>query len=636
LKNTPLIRYLIIISFATVIHIICRQLLFFFNTELFQITGSQFFSYLFYGIRFDISAIAYANFLFTFLWFLPFSFRQHKYYKKALFWSFLIPNLLILAPNIADAFYYPFVFRRSTWDLLSIIFTMKTEMDTLWTSFLFDFWPAYLIFAICITLFIYVFQNIKKSTEFKVQGFRTYLISSLILLAALSANVIGMRGGFQVKPISIITASKYAPVSHTPLVLNSAFSIIRSYGKTGLAKKEFFSNKHEMHSHFSMCKEMQSESSPSQNVVIIILESFSNEHFNSLNPDNTLKDGVRFTPFLDSLIYEGFFFDRCFANGKRSIEGITAILSSIPGLMSSPFTLSPYAGNNFQSLPVLLSQIGYSTSFFHGGQNGTMNFDSYCAWAGFDNYYGKDEYPEPADFDGKWGIWDEPYLQYFASMIDSKKEPFFATIFTLSSHHPYQVPEQYVSELPDGPLPIHKAISYTDLALRKFFETVLKKSWYNNTLFVITSDHSSEPYLPFYKEPAGLYSIPLLFFDPGNTLRTWSSKTCQQADIMPSILDYIGYSGKFTAYGNSVFDSSNAGMNITFMNETYQMLLDSSAVIFAEDKIVKAWNFIKDPSGTNPKHQFHPSSEILKLYMSFIQQYNNSIATNKMNCNFVK
>jgi phosphoglycerol transferase MdoB-like AlkP superfamily enzyme len=596
----------------------------------------QYFSYLFYGIRFDISAVAYANALFTLLWFLPFSFRQKAFYKKLLFWSFLIPNILILAPNIADAFYYPFVFRRSTWDLLSIIFTMKSEIDTLWTSFFIDFWPAYFIFAVCIIIYIYVFKAILKNIQFSIIGIKTHLISLSILIASMFFIVIGMRGGFQVKPISLITASKYAPVSHTPLVLNSAFSIIRSYGKTGLEKKDFFTSEDEMYNYFSMCKEMHSTKIPHQNIVIIILESFSNEHFNSLNPHNALMDGVSFTPFLDSLIYEGFFFDRCFANGKRSIDGITAILSSIPSLMSSPFTLSPYAGNNFKSLPILLAPYGYTSSFYHGGQNGTMNFDSYCAWAGFDNYYGKDEYPEPADFDGKWGIWDEPYLQYVASMIDVKKEPFFATIFTLSSHHPYQVPEKYDKLLPQGPLPIHKAIAYTDLALSHFFAIASKSKWYNNTLFIITSDHSSEPYQQFYKEPAGLYSIPLLFFDPGNDLRGRSSKTCQQTDIMPSIMEYIGYSGNFTAYGNSVFDSTSAGMNFTFATETYQMLIDSSAVIFAEDNIVKAWNFIKDPSGTDPKHQFHPSSNILKLYLSFIQQYNNSIATNKMNCNFVK
>jgi hypothetical protein len=92
--------------------------------------------------------------LFTMLLFIPNPFIHRKFFRIILFWAGLLPNILIIAPSIADAFYYPFIFRRSTYDLVYILFTMKGEMDTLWKDLILDFWPAYLIFAACIFILI--------------------------------------------------------------------------------------------------------------------------------------------------------------------------------------------------------------------------------------------------------------------------------------------------------------------------------------------------------------------------------------------------------------------------------------------------------------------------------------------------
>jgi phosphoglycerol transferase MdoB-like AlkP superfamily enzyme len=632
-----LIPFIYILLLSLAVQVVARNLLFFFNASYFQISFSQYLFYLLAGVRFDLSSMAYANMLFVLIFLIPLPPKNKKWYKKMLFWSWLVPNTIILLPNIADAFYFPFLFRRSTFDIFQVLGVMQNDLDTLWYRFIIDFWPAFILPIVFVFIYVFMYRKFSKNLLFPNLNTKSIIKQTALLLLTISLSVVAMRGGLQEKPITLVSAGKYAVANHTPLVLNSSFSIIRTYGRAALDKKNFFENEIEMLQHFSKCKTPNTNDvMQEKNVVLIILESFSNEHFNSLNEPEIIEAGKNFTPFLDSLIHEGIFFTNAFANGKRSIEGITAIISSMPTLMHSPYILSPYANNNLNSLPQILKNKGYSSSFFHGGKNGTMNFDSYAKIARFDNYIGMNEYPDASDFDGKWGIWDEPFLLFTVNELSKYDEPFFAAIFTLSSHHPYQVPEKLEDVLPSGPLPIHKSIAYTDLALRQFFQKASRSAWYNNTLFVITSDHSSEPYLQKYKEPAGMFSIPLLFFEPNSLNKKMMDKTCQQTDIMPSILDYLKYPYPYAAFGNSVFDSTYSGMSISFMSDTYQLIADSMLVVVVDDMPVRFWNFKNDLPGHKDlldNVSYEPMlKKYLLLYKSFVQQYNNSLIMNDVNC----
>src|SRR5690606_14279042 len=144
----------------------------------------------------------------------------------------------------------------------------------------------------------------------------------------------------------------------------------------------------------------------------------------------------------------------------------------------------------------LLGEKGYETAFFHGAPNGSMGFSAYMQLAGIKNYYGKNEYNNDDDFDGIWGIWDEPFMQFMAKKLDTFKQPFFSSFFSLSSHHPFKVPEHYAGKFPKGQLPLHEPIGYVDNALRQFFNTASKSEWYKNTLFVIVADHASMIHFP--------------------------------------------------------------------------------------------------------------------------------------------
>jgi phosphoglycerol transferase MdoB-like AlkP superfamily enzyme len=166
----------------------------------------------------------------------------------------------------------------------------------------------------------------------------------------------------------------------------------------------------------------------------------------------------------------------------------------------------------------LLKCKGYGSAFFHGGINSSMGFSAFAAQAGFDKYYGKDEYNNDRDYDGIWGIWDEEFLQFFAEKLNDMPQPFCTAVFTLSSHHPFKLPQRHESRFPEGSDPLTKCISYTDYALRRFFETAQTQSWYANTLFVITADHASHPLHAEYETSVGQMSVPIIYFAPNGVL----------------------------------------------------------------------------------------------------------------------
>src|SRR5690606_24927473 len=133
----------------------------------------------------------------------------------------------------------------------------------------------------------------------------------------------------------------------------------------------------------------------STNVVIIILESFGKEFIGFYSGEKT------YTPFLDSLLGQSLTFTGGFANGKKSIEAVPSIFASIPSLQDNPYISSQYNSNRIIGLPELLKEHGYTSAFYHGATNGSMRFDSFAQFIGFDHYVGKKEYGNEAHSDRK-------------------------------------------------------------------------------------------------------------------------------------------------------------------------------------------------------------------------------------------
>jgi len=317
------------------------------------------------------------------------------------------------------------------------------------------------------------------------------------------------------------------------------------------------------------------------------------------------------------------------------MAALPSILNSSPSLINRPYISSSYSANKIEGLAHLLKQEGYYTSFMHGGANGTMYFDKFCYMSGFEKYYGKDEYPYSKDFDGNWGIYDEPYLQYAINKMTDFKKPFLNIIFTLSSHHPYSIPKKHKDKFPKGDLGIHESIGYTDYALNKFFEKAKETDWYKNTLFIITADHTSISQQPYYQKSQGSFAVPIIFFSPNDTiLKGEKLELVQHIDIMPSILDHLGYSKPFYAIGNSIFNKEDNEFVINhfidrdyFLHKEYYYasFKDSMRYIFSfpNDSLLKK-NLIKKKDFYK---EYKENSE--DLFDAIIQTYNNDIIHNR-------
>ncbi len=587
------------------------------------------------GLRFDLSAALIINAPFIVMNTLPFKFRSGRIYQGIANGYFYLANSIGLFTNFGDTIYFRFTLKRLTADIFNYV-GVGGDFDKLVPQFLRDFWYIALIWMLFVAMLLYfgtrfaVDASTTKRKEFDVQFF---LVNIVVFTGIMALSVIGIRGGLQLRPIGLVTAGNYTSAKNLPLVLNTPFSIAKTISKEALKPLTVFRNERELAKVYSPLHEGKKTGFNNYNVMIIILESVSREHIGSLN--RSIENGryQGFTPFLDSLIRQGMYFD-AFSNGKTSIQGIPAVLSGIPSLMNESFIQSSYAAGKFTSIAGLLKPKGYATAFFHGGTNGTMGFDSYCKLVGFDNYFGRSEYNNENDYDGKWGIRDEEFFQYTARTLNGLKQPFVGALFSLSSHHPYHVPAKYVNIFRRGKLPIQQSVMYADYSLGEFFHTVQHMPWFRNTLFVITADHTSEGYYPYYQSDVGQYAIPLLFFKPGSSLKGRAEIIAQQTDVMPTVLNYLGYDQNYLAFGSDLLDTALNGphFSIHYISGLYGLIKDNYYLEFNGTRSTALFNIAKDPLQAN--NLVGKETEVKKQMEAFItayiQQYNNRLIENRL------
>lgn len=590
-----------------------------------SIDTHQFLYYCFIGLRFDVPAIIMTNLPFIILSLIPFGGPDSIYRKGVVKTVYMVCNSLALFMQFGDSVFLPFVYKRSTADIFKFLSLGSDSADVM-PSVVKDYWYVLLFWALTVLIIYGLYTLTERKRPF--ENTRNYVATSLAYtFVLLGILLLGFRGGWQERPLSLNDASYYASAHDIPLVINSPFSILKTFGVPPLKEKKYFAPV-TLQKIYSPYKVPTEGTFKKYNVVTIILESFSKEYIGALN--NRHKTN---TPFLDSLISQSLTFDNAFSDGKKSIEGIPSVISGLPTWMDEPFLISDYSKDTTNSLAGLLGSEGYTTAFFHGGTNGTMGFTGFCKKAGFKYYYGRTEYHNDKDYD-TWGIWDEPFFQYFARNLDTLHKPFYASIFSLSSHHPFKIPEKYKSKFPRKgfELEILKCVRYSDMALREFFQTASQKPWFDSTLFVIVADHAGPSEDPYYSNRLGMYELPIVFYMPHSNLKGVCHNTMQQIDIMPSILGYLHFPHPYFAFGNDVFDSASNHFAINYINDVYQVCKNPYCLQIEGNHTTTLYNYQKDSmlthdiAKTNPKIR-DSLSNILK---AVIQTYNSSVINNVM------
>ena len=539
--------------------------------HLFELLGA--------GLVFDTSAILVTNIPYIVLMLLPWHGKERPAYQQFCRWVFVIVNSLALAINLIDACYFRFTMRRTTTTVFSEFANEQNLGSIFFTETLNH---LYLVF-----LFAFVAWGLYRLARYSTLRHDSlrwwhYDVAMLLSLAFVAPFVVaGIRGGFAtaVRPITISNANQYVnrPIE-AALVLNTPFSLYRTIGKDVFSVPDYFASEQELEAHYSPVHRPASGIMEKKNVVVLIVESFGREYIGALNPclDDSQYKG--YTPCIDSLIARSITFSHTYCNGRKSIDGMPSILSSIP-MFIEPFFLTPASMNHVSGLASILGGEGYQTAFFHGAQRGSMGFQAFARSTGFKDYYGREDFSSDKrfggeqEFDGTWAIWDEPFLQYYCAKMSEMKEPFMTAVFTASSHHPYVVPEKYRERFPEEGIEIHKCIRYTDMALGKFFRSASRQPWFKNTIFVLTSDHTNLSDHDYYQTDLGGFCSPIIIYEPGITdlQPAVQDKIAQQIDILPTVLGMLHYPKPYFAFGIDVLNTpAEDTWAVNYLNGIYQ------------------------------------------------------------------
>lgn len=604
---------------------LCRIIFFAFNYQLFpSLDAWELLSIMLFGLRYDLAAILIINSLFILMHVVPNHWREKDFYQKILKIQFYVVNGGFLLLEAGDFIYFQFASERTS----SHILGLRNDIVNLIPQFLLDFWYVLLI---CLGVFVLV-EWLYRKTHIKAasRGSRkSYPVQMVLAIAFILVSFIGVRGGLQEEPLTPQTATSIVNANEVSLVTNTTFTILHSILNRRLQPVQYFP-KEEAEQYFSPYGEVHPVSvkgdSSRPNIMVIMMESFSSEYTGYFN------DGKGYTPFFDSLMKQSLVYTQAYANGKHSIDALPSIMVSLPSLMTDPFITSFYQTNNFKGIGSYLKPLGYQTAFFHGGNNNTMECQPFIAKAGFDQYFGRNEFGDDTYYDGNWGIFDESFFQFTAGELNKQQEPFFAFFFSLSSHHPFTIPEKYKDKFAPGTHPIHKAVEYADYSLQQFFKTASQMPWFDNTIFIITADHTGPIVQDDYKTRVGTYSVPIVVYAPGTDWKGERTNTVQQLDIMPTVLSLAGYQGQYFGFGQNLLVPQESTFAVNQMDHIYQLIQGDEVLQFDGEKVVGYYNLTDDPQllenemGLNTPRERQMTNRLKAM----IQGYVTSLRNNEM------
>lgn len=630
--TTPFVVMVRNVAVVFVAFMLCHPIFIWYNWNALQGTLSDSVWSITKGsLVFDTAGVMYISALYMVLMMLPLHIKEKLwYYKFTKFILVFMASVGILL-NFIDTIYFPYTGCRSTLQVLNEFSNEDTgQIASIIFESVLSNWYLVIVYIAMVWLLC---KLIKLPAILKYKKTIVYYIVRLCFLALTCfCVVVGIRGGVahNIRPITMSNAYRYVETpAQAAAILNTPFCVIRTIGNEDMKVPSFFD-----------ADELESIYSPvivpdstvvfrPKNVVVLILESFGSEYIGAMNPD---VEGIHdCTPFLDSLIRQSLTFQVSLANGRKSIDAMPSVLSAIPMLKDHLFLTPTIMSKEITGLAKELDSKGYYSAFFHGADNGSMGFQSFSRVIGYDDYFGmedflkKPQYGGSSVFDGYWAIWDEEFLQYMCDMIGSFQEPFLASAFTASSHHPYNVPERYENTFPhEGNLPVYRGIRYSDHALELFFRKAAGQSWFNNTLFVLTADHTNLSEHPDYQSDYGKFRVPIIFYSPSDSLQGIRNCIAQQSDIFPSILGYLGYDKPVISFGQNLFNTADEETwAANLQNGLYSYYSGNYVLQFDGENETGLFAYKQDPTLKQNLKGTLPDTEqaMLKKLKALIQQY---------------
>ncbi len=503
-----------------------------------------------HGVRFDASAIVVVFIVPLLLMNFPLAFAQHARWFNFFAWLLYVLTLVMLGILASDLIYFGFVSRH----LGSEIMLLGNDGGLVLDLAVGGYKGVVLAFVIGAALLFAVWRNVLTS---KIAPARFMAVKYLVMLLGLI--VIG-RGGITNKPISTIDAFTTGETRFGNLVLNGVFTAAHASNNSKSVNHHFMPLANALRevsapapaAEFPMLKRYPARKT-NYNIVFVMLESWDPKYIDSFGADN-----LKLTPNFDALAAQGLKFDNFYAAGQRSIEGVQAVLTGLPILSGTPVIGSGLELSNISRLGSIAKSNGYSTLMTQSARRASFRMSSIASATGFDQFYGMEDipmlraYPDP---DGARFGWDYETLMFFKSKLDNFTGPFIGMVFTGTTHIEYaRVGQQFElrPHSPTGEDGYLNTLYYADWSLGEFLKSARQSPWFNTTVFIFCADHTWGHY-----QKAGAFvdkfRIPFLIYAPAIYQPQVLATVGSQLDVLPTIIDILGFDHPFAALGESLF-----------------------------------------------------------------------------------
>ena len=592
------------------------------------------------GLRFDLASTMMVSGLFLLLLNLPGKIKFNGKYKLALISIFFLAVVVTLVISLGDIYYYQFSKRRISYE----IFNLMKSVPELWKIIIKDYLVQLLITGVLIILLGGVwFKILLRKTKGVYQGIANDLIYFILTVGII---IISIRGGFQLKPLRESYAFRNDNIALGHLSLNAIFTTIRTLNRGDLRQYNFYpvhqaretvknllkeDNEVYLNDEYTVMRQRTAAHTRQNkmNVVIFVMESWSgnltDQTMNVKNP----------TPNYRELVKKGIHYTNFYASGQRTIQGIQAVVGSIPNVAYDDILGSPIEQNKLRPLGNILKEFGYKTIFIHGARAGSMGFESFAKLSGFDKYISKDDFDmTKAKDDGTWGIFDHYVFERANDEFKKMGEPFLGVIMSLSSHSPYAVPSDEFKYY-DSKVANYKflnSLRYSDWSLGKFFEIAQKAEYFKNTLFVIVADHAEGT---GEKSLIELFRIPCLFYAPAYLKPSIDSSVHSQVDILPTVLDVLDLPAAHSSFGLSM-RSRKEGFAYISSGNIIGWLMGDWFLIGDQEKNISLYNIREDIKLTSNRIQSNPAAADLmrRQMLSYLQISTLLLRSNKVYIDF--
>jgi len=531
-----------------------------------------------YGVQLDASFTAYLSILPFFLIISSIFIKKKRVLQAIKFYTYFAIISISLLLFIDTGLYAAWGIRLDA-SLLDYLNTPELMVSSASKSQLFV--GGFLWFLMSI-LFCYVYK--KLNITFKKNVTKGQLYEIIVGVFLIGLLIIPIRGGFQTIPInqSNVYFSENMFANHASLnhVWNFGHTISQK-ANTSNPYKAFTDKDAENFIYKTKNELLESNydsilTTQKPNVILIIWESLSAKVVGSLGGEKEV------TPNLNRLSEEGILFTNFYANGDRTDKGIPAILSGYYPQPTRKIIKVPSKARSLPMLPKEMNKLGYTSSFYYGGDLNFGNMNTYLLNADITNFV-DGSYFDSKDWNSKWGAYDDIFMKKFAEDLTKKqREPFFKIALTLSSHEPFEIKGKYMFGKNNADNLYRSSHYYTDKVIGDFIAFAKKQPWYKNTLIVIMADHGhSSP------KHEGLYFAPIKFQIPMLWLGGAVNKKIKKVDEISSQVDFSytlldllnGDKSKFV-FGKNLFNKSDNQFAYYSYNKGFGLLNKNGVYIY--------------------------------------------------------